>query len=347
MKSAFRAALEEHFEPNRGHPQHEHWRDYALSSLDRGRELIDKLEREFTGALRGRRHLDVGSGYGGTCLAAARGGASSLGIEIGQAQLRLAETLLDDEPGLDLRFASLDVMEWDQLSRLGRFDVITCESVIEHVRIPDRLLAHLRRLLAPGGLLYLTVPNAFAVEQVRADCHYGLPGVTLLDPWDSEAYVREELGNASYDVSLYYNLSTYEHLLRKYGFTWKLLNPVQGTDEEIAALAAAVQGLREAVGARAVPAAIAAKLSDLLDVYVGRWQTDLAFLRHAQLADAVERDRFAKTLVRDYGLELWYIAAFAAADPEPVARRTGWSAAVRRVVPARRPQTAGHTDGQP
>lgn len=41
-----------------------------------------------------------------------------------------------------------------------RFDVIVCGFVLEHVDDPVQLLAHMRGLLAPGGRLFVTVPNA-------------------------------------------------------------------------------------------------------------------------------------------------------------------------------------------
>ncbi|HWJ37756.1 MAG TPA: methyltransferase domain-containing protein, partial [Sphingomicrobium sp.] len=42
----------------------------------------------------------------------------------------------------------------------GQFDLITCMEVIEHVADPSTFVAELARLLAPGGLLILSTPNA-------------------------------------------------------------------------------------------------------------------------------------------------------------------------------------------
>ena len=41
------------------------------------------------------------------------------------------------------------------------FDFINICEVIEHVEEPEKLLAEVRRLLKPGGLAYLSVPNRF------------------------------------------------------------------------------------------------------------------------------------------------------------------------------------------
>jgi 2-polyprenyl-6-hydroxyphenyl methylase/3-demethylubiquinone-9 3-methyltransferase len=43
--------------------------------------------------------------------------------------------------------------------RIGRFDVVLCAELVEHVAHPDRLLGHLRAFLRPGGHLVLTTPN--------------------------------------------------------------------------------------------------------------------------------------------------------------------------------------------
>lgn len=44
----------------------------------------------------------------------------------------------------------------------GRFDLITAHFVVEHVPDPAAVLADMRRCLAPGGRLFLTVPDAEA-----------------------------------------------------------------------------------------------------------------------------------------------------------------------------------------
>jgi SAM-dependent methyltransferase len=47
----------------------------------------------------------------------------------------------------------------------GGFDVVTMIELIEHVTTPDVFLAAAARWLRPGGLLYLTTPNANSLNR--------------------------------------------------------------------------------------------------------------------------------------------------------------------------------------
>jgi SAM-dependent methyltransferase len=68
----------------------------------------------------------------------------------------------------------------------GRFDLVVCEHVLEHVRAPWQAAATIRRLLAPGGHLLVTVPWVHA-HHARPDDYWRMSfaGVALLfEPLD-------------------------------------------------------------------------------------------------------------------------------------------------------------------
>ena len=320
MSTRFERALREHFASAAGHVQHDHWLAYALESGQRGEELITKLQREFMPELRGKRHLDVGSGWGGTCLAAARAGMQAVGIEPGADQRRLAEVHRDEHPGLSLTFLDRDAMAWDQLADLGRFDLVTVDNVIEHVPCPERLLAHLARLLAPGGLIYLTIPNAWGVGMVRRDCHYGLFGASLLDPASGAAYVKAAIGHEPYDVSWFYPYERYEALFARYGLASRGLLPVAGSPADVEALRQDLAALRAEFAALTPPEGSRAVLQAAFEAWAARLATDLAF--HDALEAPHLRARAAGELVRDYRYELWYLVAAPADAPPPPPRDT-------------------------
>src|SRR5262245_58193555 len=56
-------------------------------------------------------------------------------------------------PGVDIA-ADAERMPF----RDGVFQVVECDAVLEHVRSPERVMAEIRRVLAPGGYVHLVTP---------------------------------------------------------------------------------------------------------------------------------------------------------------------------------------------
>lgn len=96
------------------------------------------------------RMVDVGAGRGELlALLSARPGVSALaGIDI----MPRPEDL---PPSIAWTTADLN----DELAPRHDFDVVICSENIEHLENPRRSFRNLRGLLAPGGLLVLTMPN--------------------------------------------------------------------------------------------------------------------------------------------------------------------------------------------
>lgn len=68
---------------------------------------------------------------------------------------------LDKRPGADMQ-ADLhdltDAMKKYGTVLRGKFDLILCISVLEHVEDPSRVVENLKKLLKPGGYLFVSVP---------------------------------------------------------------------------------------------------------------------------------------------------------------------------------------------
>jgi 2-polyprenyl-3-methyl-5-hydroxy-6-metoxy-1,4-benzoquinol methylase len=307
-RTTFQQAVIERAGPGRS-AQSDVWLDYILTTNERGAYVVAKVQ-EFVPSLRGRRLLDVGSGYGGVCVAAARAGAEAVGIEVDDDLRRLAALNLADAPGLTASFHDVDVLDWTRLSPLGRFDVVTCDNVIEHVASPSVLLAHARRLLEPDGLLYLTAPNAFSLGQIAKECHYGQFGLSLLDPVDGDQWVQEALHLPAYGVSVYFRLAEYERLLARYGLHTKVLNP-DAAGDVVERVRLARRAIVDARAAAAIPPSLRAKVDRVLAIQLAGCDADVAFIE-AMPPDPA-REAFGHELQRVYLDELWYFVA----SPDP------------------------------
>jgi SAM-dependent methyltransferase len=108
------------------------------AAIGRGKRVLDLGCR--SGAL--TRHLLEGNNIVGLDVdAAALEKAAALGIEPVQANV--------EEP---LPFPD------------GSFDAVVAGELFEHLRFPDALVAEIRRVLRPGGVLVGSVPNAFRLQ---------------------------------------------------------------------------------------------------------------------------------------------------------------------------------------
>lgn len=101
--------------------------------------------------LKGKTVLDVGCGGGILCEALRKAGAQVTGLDVASDAIAIAREHADHEK-LDINYVSMPIEEFEQ----GSFDVITCMEMLEHVNNPELVLEHCRRLLKPGGILFLS-----------------------------------------------------------------------------------------------------------------------------------------------------------------------------------------------
>jgi 2-polyprenyl-6-hydroxyphenyl methylase/3-demethylubiquinone-9 3-methyltransferase len=122
--------------------------------------IRDQIDQHWQGdecsrtPLAGKSALDVGCGAGLLTEALARLGANVTGIDATPEVIAVARDHAA-AMGLEIDYHAGDVQALE-----GRYDVITCMEVIEHVADPAAFVQALGRRLEPGGLLVMSTPNA-------------------------------------------------------------------------------------------------------------------------------------------------------------------------------------------
>ena len=104
--------------------------------------------------LEGKTALDVGCGAGLLAEPLARLGANVTGLDASADLIAVAREHAQAR-GLDIDYRAGELAELE-----GRFDLVTCMEVIEHVADPASFISELAKRVSPNGLLILSTPNA-------------------------------------------------------------------------------------------------------------------------------------------------------------------------------------------
>ena len=107
--------------------------------------------------LQGASVLDVGCGGGILTEAMARRGAQVTGIDLSEKALRVAQLHLL-ESKLSIEYLAVGADELSH-SRGGKYDVVTCMELLEHVPEPASMVAACARLVRPGGQVFFSTIN--------------------------------------------------------------------------------------------------------------------------------------------------------------------------------------------
>ena len=148
--------------------------------------------------------LEVGSGLGNLLLEARDRGYDVSGVEYSESSVRAANERLGTECVRQGTIGTVDLPD-------NSFDVAVLADVIEHTRHPLSDLAHLWRLLRPGGALFIALPS--------------------LDSW-SARLMRERWMEFKLEHLFYFDSQTVQTALLRGGFEdievttgWKTLSP--------------------------------------------------------------------------------------------------------------------------
>lgn len=134
--------------PNVTPNRYARWRSTTLGNITEKLEL--DLVLELAGPLEGKRVLDVGTGDGTYAIAAAERGARVIGLDrspemLDAGRVRAKAAAIE----LDLREGTAEVLPFAD----GEFDLVLAVTVLCFVADPQKVVAEMARVLAPGGRL--------------------------------------------------------------------------------------------------------------------------------------------------------------------------------------------------
>jgi 2-polyprenyl-3-methyl-5-hydroxy-6-metoxy-1,4-benzoquinol methylase len=135
---------EEWIDPRKAYDLYERKRNVtSYSFLARSIETIVRHLNRTPSSLK---LFDFGMGWGNWCMFASAYGCEAFGCEISPERIRHAEA------------HGIKVLSYADLSAY-QFDCINAEQVFEHVPEPLETLDYLKSALAPGGLIWVSVPD--------------------------------------------------------------------------------------------------------------------------------------------------------------------------------------------
>jgi len=108
-------------------------------------------------SLKGKTVVDVGCGGGILAESMALKGAHVLGIDMGKAPLSVA-SLHKLESGVELDYQQITAEELAD-KNAGKYDVVTCMEMLEHVPDPASVIAACSKLVKPDGHVFFSTIN--------------------------------------------------------------------------------------------------------------------------------------------------------------------------------------------
>ena len=126
--------------------------------------------------LHGRQWLDAGCGSGALSRWLAESGAEVIGVDAAPTMVQCAAELAVATPatrGIRFEIANVNSLPFPD----AEFDGVVCSSVLEYVSAPHKLVDELSRVLRPGGILVISVPNAWSVERMLLRASFRVTGL--------------------------------------------------------------------------------------------------------------------------------------------------------------------------
>ncbi|CAM5185863.1 Ubiquinone biosynthesis O-methyltransferase OS=Castellaniella defragrans OX=75697 GN=ubiG PE=3 SV=1 [Castellaniella defragrans] len=118
---------------------------------------LDWIRMQAGGSLQGLSVLDIGCGGGLLSEAMAVEGAQVTGIDLAAESLQIAR-LHTHESGVQVRYECVSAEDF-ATQEPGRFDLVTCMELLEHVPDPASVVRACGQLVRPGGIVCFSTLN--------------------------------------------------------------------------------------------------------------------------------------------------------------------------------------------
>ena len=168
----------------------EHWNRFWTERADidavyptDGR-VVEQIVAE--GPVAGKRIMEVGAGSGRDSVRLAAAGATAVILDYSVPSLETARRVAERE-GVRAHYVRADALRLP--FRDGAFDVVFHQGLLEHFRDPAPLLRENVRVLAPGALLLVDVPQRFHLYTVAK--HVLIAMGNWFAGWETEFSIGE------------------------------------------------------------------------------------------------------------------------------------------------------------
>ena len=152
---------------------HRWWdRDSEFKPLHEINPLRLNYIDEHSAGIKGKKVIDVGCGGGILAESMALRGANVLGIDMGAAPLSVAELHALDSGVDNVKYQKITVEKIAE-EQAGKYDVVTCMEMLEHVPNPASIISACAKLVKPDGHVFFSTinrnPKSFALAIVGAE----------------------------------------------------------------------------------------------------------------------------------------------------------------------------------
>lgn len=138
---------------------------------------------------KGKKLLDIGTGFGYLLEVAAEMGFDCYGIDISKKAVEVSSKKFPSK----IKCGDLASADYDP----EYFDAISIVDVLEHIPNPHESIAEAKRILKPGGLLFIISPNSSSITRLLAGKNWF---------------------QYKYEHVLYFNKKSLKFLLKKHSF---------------------------------------------------------------------------------------------------------------------------------